>query len=97
MASYYAQHFNEPDIIEFKEDVTKGPEAVVQEQIKNTEFEVVLPILVTVDGTRKIRVVLPDNASDDTIIKAALKKFMGNTVHNMRYDSSKPYRINKVD
>lgn len=88
---------NEPDIIEFKEDVTKGPEAVVQEQIKNTEFEVVLPILVTVDGTRKIRVVLPDNASDDTIIKAALKKFMENTVHNMRYDSSKPYRINKVD
>lgn len=87
---------NEPDIIEFKEDVTKGP-IEAQPQIKNTEFEVTLPILVTVDGTRKIRVVLPDNTDEETIIKEALKKFKEYSLHNMKYDSSKPYKINKVD
>lgn len=87
---------NEPDIIEFKMDVTKGP-SEAQTQIKNTEFEVTLPILVTVDGTRKIRVVLPDNTDEETIIKEALRKFKENSLHNMKYDSSKPYKINKVD
>lgn len=66
-------------------------------QIKNTEFEVTLPILITVDDTRKIRVVLPDNTDEETIIKEALKKFKENSLHNMKYDSSKPYKINKVD
>lgn len=87
---------NEPDIIEFKEDVTKGP-IEAQPQIKNTEFEVTLPILITVDDTRKIRVVLPDNTDEETIIKEALKKFKENSLHNMKYDSSKSYKINKVD